>query len=177
MTEVLESRPATRPVDDVIAEGRRELAALGVDVPALRERTLNAYDRIKSFDSIDARHYYEKIGYSSDRASDLLGLIKRFLALNEAWYSSGQTTFLSLPERVDSDGWHGLIIQTRDYARLSNQLGRFVHHATTEGAQDAAVTLTMAAMCEVFGLFAPELWEDCPGCIVYGWCSSSSSSS
>lgn len=177
MTEVLDSAVPTRPVEEVLEEGRLELTALGIDIERLRRDTHEFYDKIKDFDSEDARHYYQKKGYTASDSQDLLGLIKRFLALNAAWYGSGQHTFLSLPDRVDSDGWHGLIIQTRDYERISALLGRFVHHATTEGAQDAAVTLTMAAMTEIFGVFAPELWEDCPGCIIYGWCSSSSSSS
>lgn len=166
--------PATVPTEEVLAEGRKRLDDLGIDLTALATAALANYARVADFSSTNALHYYGKLGYDEAAASSLHELIKRYVALAAAWKSLGLPGYLSLPERVDSDGWHGFIIQTRDYQALSDRLGQFVHHATTEAPQDDAVTVTFAAMAAVYGLLSPDLWEDCPGCIIYGWCSSSS---
>ncbi len=111
----------------------------------------------EDFTSTGALHYYGKLGYDEDSARALHELIKRYNTFAAAWNSLSVPGYLSLPERIDSDGWHGFIIQTFDYQALSDRLGQFVHHATTEAAQDDAVTVTFAAMVEVFGLLSPEL--------------------
>src|SRR5205807_1375993 len=123
---------------------------LPVDLSELAGRAHVYYARIAGFQSEAVAHFYGKLGYDTEGTRELFDLVKYFLALSAAWRALGYPGHLSLPERVDNDGWHGFIIQTRDYARVGELLDGFMHHTTTPGMQDDAVTITMTALTEVF---------------------------
>jgi hypothetical protein len=164
-----EKQPIT--LEDALAAGQARLASMKIDMSTLGSLTLAKFEAIRDFQSDATVHFYQKTGYSAADAADLFGLVKRFLALSVAWRELGHPGFLSLPDRLDIDGWHGFIIQTRDYRSAGELLGRFVHHSTTDGPQGDHVTITMAILFSIFGEFAPQIWADCPDCIVHGWCS------
>lgn len=170
MTAVQEEKQ-TITIEDALQIGRDHLADMKIDMASLGGLTLTKFEAIKDFQSEGAAHYYRKVGYSETDANNLFGLVKRFLALSVAWQELRCPSYLSLPDRADIDGWHGFIIQTKDYQVIGEILGRFIHHTTTEGAQGEHVAITMAAITSIFGNVAPQIWADCPDCVVYGWCS------
>jgi hypothetical protein len=170
MTLIDTPAPSARPIGDVIAIGDADLGDL--DDRAVVEQARTNYARIRDHHSDAFAHYLGKIGYGTDGAHELTQLVYRFLALSAAWQGLGHTDILSLPERADNDGWHGLLIQTRDYAAVCEKLGTFIHHATTDGAQGVAVARTLALLSRTFGDIDDPAWADCAGCVIYGWCSS-----
>lgn len=167
---VTETAAQIVPLDDAVAIGETELHDHD-NIGKLTTRTRELYTRIQGTCSDAAEHYYRKIGYSPTDAAELLDFVHRFLALCAAADELGYPHMLSLPDRADSDGWHGLLIQTRVYQNICERLGSFVHHSTTERAQGGAVTRTLALLTRTFGALGTPAWADCPGCIIYGWCS------
>lgn len=157
------------PIASVIRLGELDLEQL--DDTALLEQARRNYANVEGFRSDAATHYYLKVGYTPQAADELFQLVLRFMALSAAWHQIGHPGILSLPERADLDGWHGFLIQTRDYATACGLIGTFVHHATTERAQGDGVARTLALLDRAFGPIGAPSWADCPGCVIYGWCS------
>lgn len=157
---------------DITTLGNAQLDLTDTQLRALTERTLSNYRSTEGFRSEPVEHYYGKVGYDPAGTTELWTFVRQFLALSAAWEQLGHTGILSMPEKADNDGWHGFLIQTRDYARFGQQMGHFVHHATTAGGQGDAVARTLALLTRIFGPYDNPAWADCPGCIIYGWCSS-----
>ena len=117
------------------------------------------------------RHFYRKSGLTGDLAERTYQTVRNILALFAAWAEHKHDSSLGLPDRLDLVGWHGFILQTREYADFCNKLGYFARHATTEGGQASSSLLTMALFDHVFGEINVSIWQDTPGFVIFGWCS------
>lgn len=172
MALIEQETSAQLPIADAIRLGDAELALEARDTDAVVELAREKYTLVQGFQSDAVAHFYRKLGYTETEATELFDFVLKFLALSAAAHELNRDEMLSMPERADNDGWHGFIIQTRDYAAACDQLGTFIHHATTARGQGEAVTRTLALMTRAFGPVTEPVWADCPGCIIYGWCSS-----
>jgi hypothetical protein len=160
------------PITDAITLGEAQITLDDTEFAALAERTLTNFQATTGFRSDAVEHYYGKVGYDTTGTQELFTFVRQFLALSAAWEQLGHPGILSMPEKADNDGWHGFIIQTRDYQAFADLMGHRVHHATTPSGQGDAVTLTLALLTRIFGPITNPAWADCPDCIIYGWCSS-----
>lgn len=160
--------PALRFGRDVLAERVEQ----GFNLIAFTESARSYADAVASYElPAPLAHFYRKSGLEGDLVERTYDTVRGTLALFAAWDDQRPGGFLSLPDRLDLVGWHGFILQTREYAEFCQMMGRFAHHATTEGGQAASSLLTMALYEHVFGKIDAPVWEDAPGSVVFGWCS------
>lgn len=92
-------------------------------------------------------------------------LAERIVTQALAFVATAAVTETSIaPSRVVDEGWHALVLHTRLYERLSDRLGRFVHHVPERpgagGYDPAWLTKTTAAMRATGYDVDHELWRD-----------------
>jgi hypothetical protein len=127
-----------------------------IDVGELSHRARSHYERIEDFHSAGALDYYVAQGYGEQQAGELFDLVKKYLATSAAWASMEIPYHLQLPIRLESHGWHGFILQTRDYAGFARRLSTVIHHETRpqHGGVDAKPVISY-----VFGPSDPQWWD------------------
>jgi len=165
------------PFEAALERGREDVAELitqhDVDIDTLKTVVELYWKRVISLPIYNSvYHFYTKVGRDGKLALDTWETIKKCMSLFAGWNLIQGPGFLSMTDKLDLEGWHGLMIQTKEWSDFQRKLGATIEHATTLAPTGTAVFLTIGLYEHVFGTPIPEVWCDGPGIIIEGWCSS-----
>ncbi|NBD33266.1 MAG: hypothetical protein GVY17_09940 [Cyanobacteria bacterium] len=175
MTVVLNSHAASGlQTEEKMAEFQKEL---------VRQELTELWEKVKDYRSEAAIEYYAReFNLDIDTATEHFEELLKYLCL-----SATQSEPLTPSDQLDQM-WHAFLIQTLDYAKFSQMLGKVVNHTTMSAPQSGAYSNALKRYQENFGELHP-VWrspklnrvaaaptkvqsdKECVECEAVGWCS------